>query len=69
MSETNSTDGDRPSDTEAAHATDGGAVRNPDKQGTTRDDPSHGSLDGHPSKDPIAEYGDRAGAQDSDRKP
>ena len=61
MSDNNSKAGDPPSDSEAAHAPDGGAVRDPDNQATTREDPNHGRLDGHPSKDPIAEYGDRTG--------
>jgi hypothetical protein len=58
---------DRPSDTEAAHQTDGGAVRDPrlqtDEARAKAADQNHGSLDGHPAKDPRgdAQTGERMG--------
>lgn len=59
---------DRPSDTEAAHnSEEGGALRDPRQQADVHMDQSvdasHGSLDGHPSKDLAgdAQVGERLG--------
>lgn len=51
---------DRPSDTEAAHRTDGGAVRDPDADTAESADQNFGSLDGR-TKDPSgdAQTGER----------
>jgi hypothetical protein len=65
----------RPSDAEAAHAADGGAVRDPRQQTPDQRnksaDENRGSLDGHPSKDLSGDavtgerMADRGGALDA----